>query len=507
MKIPIFLLIFVIIILLSGCFQGIGNNEHNVSKSSTEATAKETTVVGSNQEAMETYPLNQLKDTDIEWITKKGGLPSDKNWVVLYPEKDDDKIVKIINLIKSCSNMHKSTKEDLDFMNTKHGYPVDVVIRMKDGSQFSLISAMKLTSRKIANGTEITGITYKDHFLLAYEKDNKTEYYTLYSHDAAAYVLDPSNPDFPRVDNFVITPENFNYGDKISISGGGCTENEVNIILSNGNDADKEEYIIGKVKPVYGEWNWNGSINKYIKTYEGKDIFLKNEKFFVGLQIGGSRYTSGRPIVFKDYLFAKDKIVGDWKETVVVNNCSVKNGPSKDYRNIGNLKYGDTVLLFGSFNGWFLAKSDMFDEFWIEGKNVINYDYNKNGAFGVVTAEKVTLGNISLNKGNLVWILKRDSERSYVIPVAIDVNSGYSGWIRNSEYTTDKKGIYFNQAFLKKGAKVYNEASEESEIDKDFAYLSGQYIFINTVQADGWMGISALGGINGWVKDTDVYLP
>lgn len=507
MKICIFLLVFMIIIPLSGCSQDNRNNELNVSKSSTEAIAKEITVVESNQETLEVYPLNQLKDTDIEWITKKGGLPSDKNWIVLYPDKDDEKIIKIINLIKSCSNMHKSTEKDLDFLNAKHGYPVDIVIKMKDGSQFSLMSAMELTTRKVDDGTETTGTTYKDHFLLAYKKDNKTEYYTIYSNDTTAYVLDPSNPDFPRVDNFVITPENFNYGDKISISGGGCIENEVNIILSNGNDADKEEYIIGKVKPLYGEWQWEGVIDKHIKTYDGKDIFLKNEKFFIGIQMGQHRFTSGQSIIFTDYIFSKDKIIEDWKETVVVSNCSVKNGPSKDYKNIGNLKYGDTVLLVGSFNGWFFAKSDKIDEFWIEDKNVTNYDYNKNRVFGVLTTEKVTLGNINLNKGNLVWILKKDSERSYVRPVAIDVNGGYSGWIKNSEYTTDKKGIYFNQAFLKKGAKVYKEASEKSELFSEFTELSGGYIFINKVQEDGWMWISAWGGIDGWVKNTDVYLP
>lgn len=104
-------------------------------------------------------------------------------------------------------------------------------------------------------------------------------------------------------------------------------------------------------------------------------------------------------------------------------------------------------------------------------------------------------------------IIKKDSQRSYVRPVTIDVNGGYSGWIKNSEYTTKKKGVYFNQAFLKDGAKVYEEANEYSETDEDFTYISGRCVFIDKVQADGWINISAWGGISGWVKDIDMFIP
>ncbi|WP_010243976.1 hypothetical protein [Acetivibrio cellulolyticus] len=295
MKIQIVLLVFMIIISLSGCSKNNSERVQNVSAISGQNVAKENAIIKSSKEI---YPLNQLKDCDIEWITKKGGIPSEKNWAALYPEKDEEKIVKIVNLVKSCSDIHKSTKDELDFLRTKHGYPVDIIIRMKDGSQFSLMSAMKLTARTSDNGTETTGTTCKDHFLLKYEKSNLEEYYTIYSNDATAYILEPSNPDFPRVDNFVITPKDFNYGDKISISGGGCTEKEVIITLSNGNDAEKEEYVIGKVKPVYGEWHWDGIISKNTKTYDGRDIQFKNKNYYIGIQMGESGTQSGIPIAF-----------------------------------------------------------------------------------------------------------------------------------------------------------------------------------------------------------------
>ncbi|MDP4182454.1 MAG: hypothetical protein Q8942_15360 [Bacillota bacterium] len=318
MKIRIILVAFIIVISLSGCFQENPKATQNVSAISAGNVAKETAIVKSTQEA---FPLDKLKESDIEWITKKGGLPSDKKWVALYPEKDEEKIVKIINLIKSCSEINKSTKDDLDYLNTRHGYPVDIVFRMKDGSQFSLMSAMKLTTKKGSNGTETTGTTFKDHFLLAYEKGNSKEYYTIYSNAATAYVLDPSNPDFPRVDIYTITPKDFKYGDRISVSGGGCTEKEVNIILSNDNNAKKEEYVIGKVKPVYGEWHWEGIIRNNIKTYDGKDIHFKNKKYYIGIQLGESRRESGIPIVFPESDAAsRDSNVSKTIEPQVVNN-------------------------------------------------------------------------------------------------------------------------------------------------------------------------------------------
>ena len=111
------------------------------------------------------------------------------------------------------------------------------------------------------------------------------------------------------------------------------------------------------------------------------------------------------------------------------------------------MKYGDTIYLKGSYNGWFLAETNNIIEFWVEDKNVADYDYNyDNKLFGVV-AEEVTLGQVKLNKGNLVWIIKNDADRTYARPVAIDITGGYSGWINNTDFTMDKQNVYFNEAF------------------------------------------------------------
>lgn len=245
-------------------------------------------------------PFSSVKDTDIEYITKIGGLPSDKCWAVLFPQKDPDKIKKIINLINSSSSIRESTKDDLEFLNFRHGYPVDITIKMKDGSEFSLKSVMKVTSKKVNDGMEVTGTNYKDRYILSY-KNNRigiTKNYTLFSNEAAEYILNMSNTDFPEVPIFSINPENFKLGDKISITGEGCIENEVKICLTNGNDAAKEEYIIGNVKPVFGSWKWEGVIDKNMKTYDGKDISFVNKKLFIEIQIGGRRISRGEAISF-----------------------------------------------------------------------------------------------------------------------------------------------------------------------------------------------------------------
>lgn len=386
--------------LIIGCsgVENSGNDKCYAPKSIAEVITKETTVTESNQEVLSVYPINRLKDTDVEWITKKGGLPSDKKWGALYSQKDEKKIEYIISLVKSSSHVEKANQYDINTL----GYPVDIVIRMKDGNEFTLRWAMKLTTNKVSNGTETRGTLCDDRFILAYGKGEALDYYVVYSKDATEYINKLSDSDFPRVPVYTIKPEKFKNGDMISISGSGCTDNEVNIMITNGNDVDKEEYVFGKVKPVYGEWKWDGVIDKNIKNYEGKDIFLKNEKYFLCVQIGEHRYISGQSIIFTDYIFEKDKIDENWKETVTVSNCSVKSGPGKDYKDIGNFKYGDTVLLVGGYGGWYLAKSDKLDEFWIEGKNVVNYDYNKDRVFGVLTADEVVLGQIRLYKGNLV---------------------------------------------------------------------------------------------------------
>lgn len=239
--------------------------------------------------------LTHINETGVEWVTKKGGFLSDKNWVVLFPQKDSDKIKKIIALVNSGTIIRKSTKEDLYFRH----YGVDIVMKYKDGSEVSLKSIEKFTTKEVANRAETTSISDKDRYVICFSNNNKNEYYTVFSNETAEYILNTSDADFPMAPKFVIIPENFKLGDMIEVSGSGCSESEINIILSNGNDADLEEYIIGKAKPAFGSWRWEGVLNKNLKTYDGKDIFFKHDIFLVGIKVGISKISKGIQIRFR----------------------------------------------------------------------------------------------------------------------------------------------------------------------------------------------------------------
>jgi len=84
----------------------------------------------------------------------------------------------------------------LDFLHRKHGYPVDIVIKMKDSSEFSLKSAMKLTIKQTTYGTQTTRTIYKDRYILAYDKNGTTKYYTAFSNDATEYIIEDCLQDF-----------------------------------------------------------------------------------------------------------------------------------------------------------------------------------------------------------------------------------------------------------------------------------------------------------------------
>ncbi|MCX7746944.1 MAG: hypothetical protein N2645_08660 [Clostridia bacterium] len=188
-------LIGLIILLITSnisCFKE--EKEKHIVKEDTIIIPKENPAVNKQKQPSEAYPLIILKDSEVKWITKKGGLPSDKVWAVLYPEKDSDKIHKILNLIKSNSKMEKVEQKALK----AYGYPVDIVIKMKDESDYTLRRSMELTTNKLANGTETKGRVYDDRIILTYVKNNVQNSYVVFSKDLAEYLNKTSNSDFPK---------------------------------------------------------------------------------------------------------------------------------------------------------------------------------------------------------------------------------------------------------------------------------------------------------------------
>ena len=101
---------------------------------------------------------------------------------------------------------------------------------------------------------------------------------------------------------------------------------------------------------------------------------------------------------------------------------------------------------------------------------------------GIITADKVRLSKISLDKGNLIRVIIKGEDKSYVIPDTTDSNFGITGWISNNSYTTDFDRVYFNQAYLKSRSIVYSEPDPNSSHVSDFTdYMArtGTDAFVN----------------------------
>lgn len=136
-------------------------------------------------------------------------------------------------------------------------------------------------------------------------------------------------------------------------------------------------------------------------------------------------------------LFEKDKIKVEVKETIILQECRMKNGPGSSYDDIGGIKYGSIVLLEGSYNGWYLVKTADYTECWVEGENVLNYN-DEGTSLGIITANEIAVGNVKMRKGDTIRILLKLGDKSYVKPAVTDAESAYTGWIKNSDYKLEK---------------------------------------------------------------------
>ena len=207
-------------------------------------------------------------------------------------------------------------------------------------------------------------------------------------------------------------------------------------------------------------------------------------------------------------LFDKSEVQEYWLETVVINDCLSREGPGENYKSIGSLKYGDIVLAKGKYVNWVLCFADNGrTEFWIEAGNLIDEQRHTEYNLGIITADEVKVGTVTLYKGNLVQILKRDKDKTCVTIRVIDINVGKTGWIKNSDYVPAKEGVYFNQAYLRKGTAIYEEPSAKARQLDDYGTKNTE-LFVNIEkEQNGWVLISAYGPVDGWVRKENIFIP
>jgi beta-lactamase regulating signal transducer with metallopeptidase domain len=206
--------------------------------------------------------------------------------------------------------------------------------------------------------------------------------------------------------------------------------------------------------------------------------------------------------------FDKSKVQEYWLETVVIRDCQVKEGPGDDYNNVGDLKYGAIVQTSGKYNDWIRCiKNNGEEEFWVHAANLVYEEQHRAYHTGIITAKEVVVGTVTLKRGNLVQVLKRDQWETCVTIRVIDVNVGKTGWIKNSDYTLPKPGVFFNQGYVRPGTVLYKEPSLTASTIECSEALEGT-LFVNIdKEQDDWVFISSVGPISGWTLKENISLP
>lgn len=248
--------------------------------------SKVTKVSDSASDSALNSPIINL--SEVEWITKTGGLPGRK-WKVLFAQRDSGTIKKIIDIINSTKKVSFNLG---DYGRGKLGYPVNISIKLKTGDTLTITPLFKVTTKKTENGTESTAIAYSDRVLLRIESNSKETQYTLLSDEMAKYLLHDSDYDIPAVKNLSIVPNSIKPGEKVNISSDGSTEKEILIYLTDGDS--NEKYLIGKVNPDFGSWKWEWSISaRNIMTLDSKEVSLEKNKYFFEVVEGSTRRGGG----------------------------------------------------------------------------------------------------------------------------------------------------------------------------------------------------------------------
>lgn len=222
-----------------------------------------------------------------------GGIPRPGVNKPLFPENNSEKISNILNLVNN-NNGYEEISEQTKSANVYEKRPPNSVnIYMKDKNSYRI-------SGWYTNKQESS----VDKVLFQGLKNGEIQYYVLSSKKLVDYLHNQSILDMPTIKAYSYISENINTGEKISsesdfgsnkivkggekltITGDGVISKEVNIVLLSQNSHDK--YIIAKVKADLGKWNWQGIINKNIKTFDGKAIYFNNDKYVVSYEADGT---------------------------------------------------------------------------------------------------------------------------------------------------------------------------------------------------------------------------
>jgi hypothetical protein len=144
---------------------------------------------------------NYINPSDVLAVTRAGGLPGNR-FGMLLAGRDDTRIARIVGMVNRSTGRRPPT--DLEVWSTAHGYPVDVVLKLRSGATVYLQRVMDVTVRKLATSMEFTGKTSTDRFMMTIEQKqgDDARHYILYSREVPAYIEQGADADMPRSSTF-----------------------------------------------------------------------------------------------------------------------------------------------------------------------------------------------------------------------------------------------------------------------------------------------------------------
>lgn len=269
------------LIIIAGCEK----NSSQYEKSIPYESSVQSFGIGLNIETSDISTQQYINVSDIEWLTMQGGLHITTK--VLFPGHDNDKINKIVKMINSGTDKTESTQTEINVIHSK-ARPVSICFQLKNGNKIYIWP--DYTTKTFKNGWSAAPVN--DKFILNLEDNVSDKYYTVLSKDVAEYLREGWKADMPIVEEVTVKSENgkagekviIRDGDKVIVSGDGSTAREVVIHIRRNNNLE-EDYIVGKVIPEFGEWEWEEVIKKQLML-DGREIILANDLYDIVVDTG-----------------------------------------------------------------------------------------------------------------------------------------------------------------------------------------------------------------------------
>jgi hypothetical protein len=129
---------------------------------------------------------------DVASVTRVGGLPG-MRFAVISAGQDDAKIQKIVGMINRSTGMRIPMQ--MEVWSHSKGYPVDVVLKLKNGETVYLQLVMDVTV--LPGG--FTGRNSTNRFMITHERGDDDTHYILYSSELPGYIVKGADADIPRI--------------------------------------------------------------------------------------------------------------------------------------------------------------------------------------------------------------------------------------------------------------------------------------------------------------------